>query len=349
MSRPRMLACLALVVFLLLAACGATPTATPVPPTATPVPPTSTPVPPTATPMPPAATPAPPTATPLPATPTRNPLTPTPLADKMLEYVDVGGYSLVVQCQGTGTIPVVLENGLGQGYSYWTSAIRPLLADVRVCMYNRAGSAGSDKAPKSPRTTMDWAQDLHTLLGKIGLKPPYVMVGHSFGGHSLRLYANRWPAEVAGIVLVDASHPDQDARWCQLLPARSDNEIPALASRRADCADLTATRKVPAEGGVDMLASSDEVRASGKLGNIPLIVLSESPTTTSKYSPGGDLPSELFTKMNQTWAELQKDLLGLSTRSTHLVAKQAGHLIQNDEPEAITEAIRLLLKQIKGQ
>ncbi len=158
--------------------------------------------------------------------------------------VDVGGYRLYLQCIGAGSPTVVLEAGLGSPSEVW-GLVQPGVARfTRVCAYDRAGVGGSDAGPR-PRTSGTIVAALHTLLRRAGVGGPYVLVGHSIGGFHARLYAHRYPREVAGMVLVDASHPDQLARELAALPPYRTGESAALAAVRADLADV---RPDPQEG-----------------------------------------------------------------------------------------------------
>ena len=192
----------------------------------------------------------------------------------------------------------------------------------------------------------DWSEDLYTLLSKASLKPPFVIVAHSAGGFTARLFATRYPQEVAGMVLVDSSHPDQYPRWRAVLPAKTSNENPDLAKLRAGLEDSD-NKNIPVEGGVDMVASAEQVRATGKLGSIPLVVLSSSPDNHSGYPAG--LPEDLYVQLAQVWSALQKDLLGLSTNSSQVVAQRSGHYIQYFEPELVITAIQSVLKQVQAK
>jgi pimeloyl-ACP methyl ester carboxylesterase len=121
---------------------------------------------------------------------------------------------LHINCLGQGSPTVILESGLANMSADWAN-VQPLVAKgTRVCAYDRAGIAWSDPGPQ-PRDPGQIAGELHTLLGRAGIAGPYVLVGQSFGGLYVRMYAARYPDEVAGMVLVDASHPDM---W-QRLPA----------------------------------------------------------------------------------------------------------------------------------
>jgi pimeloyl-ACP methyl ester carboxylesterase len=119
--------------------------------------------------------------------------------------VDVGGYRLHLNCRGAGTPLVILLPGSGDFSVDW-SLVQPEIArTARVCSYDRAGLAWSDPGP-TPRTMRQEAHELRTLLRAASEAPPYVLVGHSIGGLVARTYATTYPGEVAGMVLVDATH-----------------------------------------------------------------------------------------------------------------------------------------------
>ena len=127
---------------------------------------------------------------------------------------DVGGHRLHLDCRGHGSPTVVLSNGLGGVSAGWARIAGPVAATTRVCAYDRAGQGWSEEAA-SPRDGVQSAEDLHTLLAEAGEHGPYVLVGHSTGGTYAMTYAARYPEQVAGLVLLDSSSPEQftpDAR-----------------------------------------------------------------------------------------------------------------------------------------
>jgi pimeloyl-ACP methyl ester carboxylesterase len=126
------------------------------------------------------------------------------------EMVDVGGYSLHLNCTGEGTPTVVMDSGLGGTVLDW-ELVQPEVANfARVCTYDRAGMGWSDPGAQ-PRTSQQIVKELHTLLGNAGVQGPYVLVGHSFGGTNVQVYASQYPDEVAGMVLVDSALEDEKA------------------------------------------------------------------------------------------------------------------------------------------
>ena len=125
------------------------------------------------------------------------------------EMVEVGEHGLHMNCIGQGSPTVVLDAGWGYTSVEWSGWAQPEVAkQTRVCAYDRAGMGWSEPEPGSPNATQTTAE-LHALLREAGEEGPYVLVGHSLGGLYSRVYAERYPEEVAGMVLVDSSHPDQ--------------------------------------------------------------------------------------------------------------------------------------------
>lgn len=123
------------------------------------------------------------------------------------QMIDVGGYRLHLYCQGQGSPAVVLDGANQAEVSNW-AWIQPELAQgTRVCAYDRPGWGWSDPSP-GPQDTVQNARTLHLLLERAGVAPPYVLAGHSFGGLYTRMFAELYPAEVAGMVFIEGTPPD---------------------------------------------------------------------------------------------------------------------------------------------
>jgi pimeloyl-ACP methyl ester carboxylesterase len=258
------------------------------------------------------------------------------LSTAIPEKVDVGGYRLWVHCAGQGSPTVIVEAGYSTSGREWSTVASAIEKTTRICVYDRAGLGQSDRAP-IPRTSVDMAQDLHTLLVNARITPPYILVGHSIGGFNVRMFASQYPDEVAGMILVESSHPDQWTTFQAVLPPETPGEA----------ANLKTWRQQPLPDanleGIDFLASADEVRAAGSFGAKPLIVLSASPNVNMDPN----LPADVEEVLAQTWQELQVDLLNLSSNSTRIVAAKAGHNIQYDEPQLVIDAILTMVAELK--
>jgi len=328
---------------LVFAACGAAepePTATPVPP-----PPTDTPVPalPTDTPEPP-----PPTPTPAPPTPTATPIPPTPTAEPILTgRIDVGGFHLYIDCIGDGSPTVVLDSGLGKDRHEWDEVLALVNSDppTRVCVYDRRGLGRSDILPREPRTTQVMVNELGALLEAAHIPSPYILAGHSAAGLNAWLFASQYPDEVAGVIMVDSSHPDQTARSHEAMEPFKEGEYSEIAQ------ELTAPRDpmgMPEYW--DGETSYEEARAAGPFGEIPLVVLTRD---TSNIEPqlaflrkyyGPDLPAELVEALENALVPLQEELTELSTNSVHIIVENSSHMIPLERPEAVVDAIRQVME-----
>jgi pimeloyl-ACP methyl ester carboxylesterase len=277
------------------------------------------------------------------------------------KLVDAGGFKMHINCTGQGTPTVILESGLGDTYLSWQK-VQPQIAHfARVCSYDRAG-LGYSYYSRNPSTSKYFAEELHTLLHNAGVSPPYILVGHSMGGFDVRLYASSYRSEVAGMVLVDSSHPEQQKRFP---PALNDMDatwlreqefmeftmpfgIPRLLgfcgndgeARAAECNFHTVRESVAELKAVS--ESAAQAAKAGKLGDMPLAVLSEDPD-----KPQPDLPEDLIKPASDAWQQMQDELARLSTRSTHVIAKNSGHFIQFDRPGVVIEAVRKIVDQAR--
>jgi pimeloyl-ACP methyl ester carboxylesterase len=122
--------------------------------------------------------------------------------------VDVGGRTLNLYCSGEGSPAVIFETGGNDPGYDWNLLQTSVATFTRACWYDRAGVGWSDP-PQSPRTSASVVGDLHQLLSRAGVPPPYVLVGASIGAEYARIYTDRYPHDVAGLVFVDSAHPDE--------------------------------------------------------------------------------------------------------------------------------------------
>jgi pimeloyl-ACP methyl ester carboxylesterase len=252
------------------------------------------------------------------------------------QLIDVGGYQLSAHVKGSGKPVVVLEAGFGNGCETWSKVQDDIAQFTTVCSYDRASLGWSESAP-APRTFQDSVRDLHVLLEQLALPAPYVLVGHSIGGELVRVYAHTYPTEVAGLVLVDSSHPDQNTRFLAALPPESADEPPGVREFRKGQQAPSLTPQW-----ADAAVCFEQSRACGELGNLPLAVI-----TAAKAVNPTNLPEDVLAVRDRVWLELQQDLARLSSRSTQRFAEQSGHMVPFDQPEIVIDAIRETVNTIR--
>jgi pimeloyl-ACP methyl ester carboxylesterase len=277
--------------------------------------------------------------------------------------VDVGGYRLHIQCRGQGGPAVVLEAGLDDFSIFW-SRVQPGVAKFsRVCAYDRAGTGWSEASPY-PRTGETMVRELHTLLAQAGVKPPYVLVGHSFGGALVRQYTYAYPDEVAGLVLVDAAHGELFERiptWSRateqmagfyraLAPLSAagllafvpesipDRGLPAeVAAQYRGLAVSTAYFETALAEKQSFAANLRALRAgdAAGLGARPLVVVS-----AGRWEPLPVLSEVENAQAWEAWQTMQSELARLSTHGGQVVAARSGHFVQLEQPELVIAAVR---------
>lgn len=128
------------------------------------------------------------------------------------QLIDIGGHRLHVRCTGSGSPVVILESGLGEAGAYWGWISAAVAPETTVCAYDRAGRGWREPAPVA-QDGFAVAGDLHVLLERAHIEAPFVLVGHSSGAQYVRIYAGRYPEQVAGMVLLrSGGHADVESR-----------------------------------------------------------------------------------------------------------------------------------------
>jgi pimeloyl-ACP methyl ester carboxylesterase len=266
------------------------------------------------------------------------------------KLVDVGSHSLHINCIGQDSPTVILEAAnLGMS-AHWVRVQQQLAQTARVCAYDRAGLGWSEPGPE-PRAARQISSELHTLLKDADTEGPYVLVGHSYGGLYARMYAARYPKEVAGVVLVDSSHPEQFTRSPEgramyeqtrrlgaLIPfltrigvIRLTNYFPAHPDlppqQRAQIEAFNSSTQHVATTVEEFRATPEtnaQVRTTGSLGDKPLAVITADEQSSS-------------------WLEMQNELAALSSNSIHRVVEGATHesLLYDKHDSQVTSAVIL--------
>lgn len=276
------------------------------------------------------------------------------------QLIAVDGHRLHIHCIGTEGPTVVVEQGVGGPSILWQPVAREIAKFARLCLYDRPGYQWSEPVP-GPRSIEARAAELHKLLQTAGISGPYIFVAHSYGGLIVRLIARDHPSDVAGMVLVDT--PDEGVAFTdeyQRLTQQGETMV-GLIAIAAHFGIVRIWSAITSDGAVrglspemngaltaatvrpsffaaiaDDLASISNVPpamrtpgAFGRLGGKPLIFVKH----------GIPFP-EPFAFIEKYWDAGAERQLALSTNSALIVAHKANHMIANDQPEAVIEAIR---------
>lgn len=273
--------------------------------------------------------------------------------------IDVGGYKLHLNCTGTGSPTVILDALFPGQVSNWVWVQPQVAQETRVCAYDRAGHGWSDPGP-APRDALQHALELKTLLEKANEPGPYVLVGHSLGGLYVREFADRYPGQVAGMVLIEGTHPDVWAKQgltegvgvdagqlsfapllarvgffrAGLFPVPSADAALPPQQRAKEQAYFNTVKYFENLRAVNDAFSTAlmQVRATRGLGNKPLAIVIG--TGSENYS---GIPRQL-----------QEELLKLSTHSTLVIVEGATHSGLVDDERFAGETARAILAIVQA-
>jgi pimeloyl-ACP methyl ester carboxylesterase len=299
--------------------------------------------------------------------------------------VDVGTHRLHISCAGSGSPAVVFDAALGGSSLSW-ALVQPAVARLtRACAYDRAGFSWSEAGPL-PRTAGRIADELRALLGAAAVPPPYVLVGHSFGGLVARVFAGRHPDLTAGLVLLDPAHPEhwtdpadkervqieRGVRLCRqgalaarfgvtrlvaslvglgaLRPARA---LASLVSRgglrRDDESILAPAWKLPSEVRRPLRRFWTEEKFYTALGS-QIASICDSAREAAEADGFGDRPTIVISAGNadDDRLRLQEALARCSTRGRHVVAEASGHWIPLDRPDLVIRCVEEVVEMCRS-
>ena len=267
------------------------------------------------------------------------------------QLVDVGGRSLHLRCTGSGSPTVLLQPG-GGAMSSNLAWITPVVAqDTRVCVYDRAGRGWSDPAD-TPQDAARITTDLHTLLQRAGVAGPYVLAGHSFGGLYSLTFADHYPEEVAGMVLIDSTAPaSADSVTASSTDEAGSSDLMARASTLISVTGRLGLARLYAEASFGEMpgAARDELRARVSTADNLRSTIDEyvqAGSSTREAAALVDFGSKpLFvltagTGSSDGWGAEQDHLAALSSDSVHRVVDGATHdmLLSDETDAAVTSA-----------
>ncbi|MBW4671900.1 MAG: alpha/beta hydrolase [Cyanomargarita calcarea GSE-NOS-MK-12-04C] len=291
------------------------------------------------------------------------------------KLIDVGGHKLHFYCAGEGNTTVIVDHSLGgiEGYLL----VEELALITKVCIYDRAGYGWSQSSLK-PRTSEQIVQELHIVLKKAEIEPPYILLGNSFGSYNMRLYAHHFPKEVVGMVLTDGLHESLMLKMpislqilklfftisfgiasigaalgiVRFLGMLGTFEFLKKELRKFSPASLKAVKQsfYGAKHWLTMFREMWNLNLSGKqvqkandFGNLPVINIKAANFLKPKFG----IIEFSIPPADKLRDKMQSELLMLSTDCQKKSAQKSGHFVWVDQPEIIAQAVKELLDKLK--
>lgn len=272
--------------------------------------------------------------------------------------IDIGGgRKLYLECRGTGSPTVILEAGLRARSDYWSqnnanASMTPVLPGVakftHVCAYDRPGTvigfaikdrSRSDPVPM-PRSATSIVDDLHALVEAARILRPFVLAGHSTGGLLIRLYAQLFPRDAAGLVLIDALPEDLRSH---LTAAQYATFVRLNTEKQQGVESYGGYETIPFD---PAFAEVRRLKASRPLPPMPLVVLSRG---LPVELPTNGIPPGFSAALEKAWRAQQNALVKLEPGAKHIIATRSGHFIMFDQPDLVVRAIRDVVDEVRHQ
>jgi pimeloyl-ACP methyl ester carboxylesterase len=251
--------------------------------------------------------------------------------------VDVGGRKLHCCVYSAGSPTVVLVSGLEIPQANWDSVVPELAAKTTVVTYDRAG-LGKSELGGVPTDGEQAAKDLHALLKISGVPGPFLLVGHSYGGMVVRLYASLYPEDMGGLILEDTQHEDNLIKMREILAGKDLEAFDQFMGER-----LRTPEKPVSEADYSNM-TRDELRKSRPLPRIPFVVL----VCAGRANAMKDLFSEAaIARLDQMDNALNRELAGLIPGGRLIMVEGTGHLIHVDKPGILIARVMEIIEWIR--
>jgi pimeloyl-ACP methyl ester carboxylesterase len=259
----------------------------------------------------------------------------TPRIEKM---IDVGGRSLHCFVYGKGSPTVALVSGFGAPQTYWNPIVPELAAQTTILTYDRAG-IGKSEIGEMPTHGIQAATDLHTLLNKLNLPKPYIVIGHSYGGKVVRLFASMYPDDIGGIILEDSQHESILEEQRKILKGKDLELLEEMVSGFA-------TPDNPKTEGDYQSITLEQVKNSKPLPQVPYVMLVAG--DRSKHMPP-IFSDEANKKLEELEIEVQKKLMAMIPGGKYIIVEDVGHNIHIEKPEALITPIIEMIKEVRNK
>lgn len=234
---------------------------------------------------------------------------------QMVKIHDCELYVEYIQ-QHSKSVTIIMDAGYGDDSTTWRQVADEVSKYANVLLYDRAG-LGKSGTSTNRRTSKEMVRELHQLIKQLDIASPFILVGHSFGGVNMQLFASEYRDEVVGLVLVDTTPSDYRERFLPTMSREFQNAY---------------SKQFVREGNYDeFMESLHQVKQANLDLSIPTTIISAG-------------KKDFYSAENQRlWNVLQKEMTGISSNATFVIAEQSAHYIQRDEPHLIVEAIRKLI------
>ncbi len=250
------------------------------------------------------------------------------------DTLKVGDYQVQVATLGAGSYTVILEAGFGRDLGVWRNVAPALAKSAKVMAYSRAGHGKSDPRPETP-TIAARTNELEQLIAAAGVKPPFVLVGHSYGGFLVRSFAARHPEQVAGMVFVDPSDESFNVELRKLDAAGVDKDTKLT--------EQFMPPKLHAElRSVQAVLDSGKLPFAGALPDVPVAVLT---SVQKREQP------QLFLETPaavQVWRGLHERFFRGFSNGSHIVTAESEHNIHQEQPQLVISAVEGVIAAAEG-